>query len=639
VKGKGGPFPSCDVRRRHVIKRLVLLAAALLLLLSAPGSKANAIQPPSLPASFEARSARTYMDLERQFVYNYLFDPIYGGTYLSVGGQGNVLNDSKDIIFQTNVILFLVGMSAQSPDPNAVKMVNSAAQFILKYLKWGAGGPGTWYQFTNRSGGDPRPVTWEAASEAYVSYGLIWAYEFTGNTDYLNAAQVNLNYQMKTFPDGHILTDLPSHAGDITYRSPERMAYYAMWKLTGNQSYLNYAEKIETAAYGRTGWERVQRNGTTVTIGVHGSSITDEVLYGFLSGDQTALTEGTQSLEQYWAGGYSGREDYQDFLEMDLALWTLTHDPKYQAEAIKAYDKLLEFWDPNPPYGFWADLSHVTKTCFTRGYPTVDITPPTITADPNVTLPLMTITARIVDPQFKWLDFTFDGIGLNPSSVYFYYSLDGIHWSDKLPMIQLANDTFVTTLPRNIWGQNPQYFISASDYFNNTSTVQFTKNFTNVPSSNVSSTLQFTSANVNFPTTILRSSSSSVGGLSVGVVGLGGLGLWVLGLGLGGGLLVVGVLALLFRRPGAGSPAPAAAPAAAGAERNLYCRCPYWVECARVHSQCPTCARLRQLGACCACYIMPPDTCNHPSGLGPVYGPHVDYGPNMNYPPPRNNAR
>jgi hypothetical protein len=80
------------------------------------------------------------MDLERQFVKNYLFDPVYGGTYLSVGGSGNVINDSKDVIFQTNVILFLAGMNTQSPDPDTVRLVDSAGKFILNYLKWEAGG-------------------------------------------------------------------------------------------------------------------------------------------------------------------------------------------------------------------------------------------------------------------------------------------------------------------------------------------------------------------------------------------------------------------------------------------------------------------------------------------------------------------
>jgi hypothetical protein len=409
---------------------------------------------------------------------------------------------------------------------------------------------------------------------------------------------------MITFPDGHILTDIPSHAGDITYRSPERMAYYFMWQLTGNQTYLAYAHKIEATAFGVNGWERLNRNGTEVKIGAHPQSITDEVLFGFVSSDQTSLTEGSQLLDEYWNAGYYGREDYQDFIIMDLALWTATGNVKYQTQAVQAYDKLVEFWDPNPPYGFWRDLSKETKTCFTRGYPLLDMTPPTIAADPVGRV----ITATISDPPFSWLDMTLNGVGVNPASVYLFYSLDGKQWSNNIQLTQTGNGTFAVTVPQSVASHNPQYLISASDYFNNTSTVQLTKAF--VPE-------QTTVTQTTTPPTIPVSAPS-------------GFGFAILALGIGGGVLVIAA-ALFFRRPWAAAPAtPAAAPV--GAERNLYCRCPYWVECARVHPECPTCSRMRELGACCACYIMPSDYCNHPSGLGPVHGPNVNYGP-THHPP------
>lgn len=549
-----------------------------------------------------------YMNLEKQFVEQYIFDKTYGGTFPSVDGKGNVLDSTKDIIFQTNVILFLAGMNAQDPDPQVKAYVDSAAGWIVNHLAWGPDGPGTWDAWGNRNGSSAHRMDWLSHSEAYISYGLLWAYRITGNNTYLQYAKTNLNYQMIGFPDGHILFSPGGgpNASDLTQRSPERMTYYTMYQLTGNTSYLNFAEKVQAAEAALNGWPNIGLNGTAITAGPHATAIVDEALFALVSGNQTALQEARQLFAGYESGDRGSRDDLQNFITLDSAYWTMTHDSTFRDDAIRVYGRLLELWDASPPYGFWTDTGRTTKTCFSRGYPLLDMTPPVITADPTG----RKVTATITDPTFKWLDMTFNGVGVNPASVYLFYSLDGKQWSNNIQMTQTGNGTFAVTVPQNVASQNPQYLISASDYFNNTSTVQFTKAF--VPQQ----------------TTVTQTTAPP----AVPVSAPSGFGFAILALGIGGGVLVIAA-ALFFRRPWAAAPAAPPAPvAAAGAERNLYCRCPYWVECARVHSQCPTCTKMRDLGACCACYIMPSDYCNHPSGLGPVYGPNVNYGPTQRPP-------
>lgn len=581
--------------REYKVLRLISITLALVLLLSLPAIRAYSLQPPSVSADFEVHSARTYMSLEREFVKEFLFDSTFGGTYLSVGGKGNVLNDSKDIIFQSNVILFLAGINTQNPDPDLVRYVDSAASFIVDYLKWGTGGPGTWYASSNRTGGSHQPMTWPAASEAYVSWSLLWAYRITGNQTYLDAVRTNLNYQMLTFPDGHIFTDPLSHRGDITHRSPERMTYFAMWQLTDNRSYLTYAEKIQAAAYGRNALEESSANGTLAVVGMHGMAIVDEVLFALVSGDQTALNEGRQLLEQYRVGGYYSRDDWQNRLVMDLAMWSITHDAKYHDDAVFDYKKVLEFWDPSPPYGFWAQIEKLTKTCFTRGYPTVDMTGPTIAADPQGRV----ISAVIQDPSFTWLNMTFTGIGVNPNSVLLFYSFDGQTWAGSLQMQTTGGDNYSVEVPQDIAVQNPEYLISASDLFNNTSWVEFTKPLI---------TAQIASTTMSQGPLAVASTSSTVPSLPLVTSANGsfGFGFAVIAAGLLGAALLV--IAALVLRPGRRPLPPAESPS------RFVCRCPYWWDCYRQHGDCASCNNMRALGGCCMCLAegARPDYCNHP---------------------------
>jgi len=171
-------------------------------------------------------------------------------------------------------------------------------------------------------------------------------------------------------------------------------------------------------------------------------------------------------------------------------------------------------------------------------------------------------------------------------------------------MTETSNDTFATTVPSTIASQTPEYLVSASDYFNNTSTVQFK------PYGGPQTIVQQTTLQPS--TTGLTSTATTYVTPLVGAAP-NPIGFAVLALGIAGGLIPLILLGIFLRRPGALPPPPAAIaapvaapPAPVSAERNLYCQCPYWIECARVHSQCPTCTRLRQYGACCACYIMPP---------------------------------
>jgi hypothetical protein len=549
------------------------------------------------------------MNLERQFVENYIFDKTYGGAFLSVDGQGNVLNSTKDLIFQTNVILLLAGMNAQSPDPQVKSYVDSAAGWIVNHLAWGDGGAGTWYCCSDRSGSVAQPQTWLAQSESYVSLGLLWAYRITGNTTYLQYARTNLNYQMSNFPDGHIKQNLAPGAGDITYRSPERMSFYSMYQLSGDKSYLDYAEKVQNAAYGVNGWQpdTTLPNGTLVKGGPNGNSIVDEVLFALVSGDQTAFSEGQRLFAAYETYGAGSRDDLQNFIVMDFAFWTMTHNEAFRDDALHVYNELLQLWDSSPPYGFWADGRRLTKTCFMRGYPLLDMTSPVITADPSGQL----VTATITDPPFNWLDMTFDGIGVNPASVYLFYSVDGNQWSSGMVMNQTGTDTFVATVPQDIASQNPQYLISASDYFNNTSTYQFTKTFVS----------QTTTIAPPPPVIVTQTTATHLtanrhaappNGVDPPPVTPTAVGFTVLALGIGGmGFSVIAVALYVMR------PTPQVAEAIVVATEHRY-RCPHCVECAREHFQCPTCVALRKIDACCSCYVMPPGYCSHCSNSAQV---------------------
>jgi hypothetical protein len=591
--------------------------AVIMILIFWSSASACSLQPPDLSLAFESHSARTYMNLEREFMKEYLFDMTYGGTYFALDGKGNVLDSTKNIIFQTNVILLLAGMNSQSPDPDVSRFIDSAAGFVAKYLKWGTEGTGTWYYWSNRSGGDPHRMDWPAPSEAYVSYGLLWAYRITGNQTYLEVARTNLNYQMSNFPDGHILyfpRDVLTHAGDVTYRSPERMTYYSMRQLTGNTSYLDYARRIERATAGRNGWEpdRANQNGTIVKGGPHSSAIVDEVLFALASGDETALDEGRQLFAKYEAGGYSARDNYQDFLVMDLALWTITQNTTYRDDAIRVYNRLLELWDSSPPYGFWATVEKLTKTCFSRGYPLVDMTPPVIEADPEG----QKVSAKIVDPNFKWLNLTYAGIGVNPSSVYLFYSLDGHNWIGAMRMQSSGGDTYTALVPQDVAVRNPLYMISASDYFNNTSIVEFRKpqitaptivaSVTSTTASVVATSMISTSASIVASST----TSTTMPSVPVLVTPIGSLnpGLAVIALAALISGALIAVIALMYRR----RPVPPAG--------YSVWRCPYCWECYRRHGDSLSCNEMRASGHCYM-YI--------PEGLRPGQSNHTppDYRP------------
>lgn len=501
-----------EAHQSQVKGQRLLLTLLLVLILVAPLSSVHALQPPALSSAYEARSARTYMSLEREFVKNYLFDNVYGGTYFSVDGSGNVLNSSKNIIFQTNIILFLAGMDEQHSDPDLVRHVDSAARFIVDHLRWGTYGSGTWILSTDRNGSNPVQMVpgGLAATEAYFSYALLWAYKITGNSDYFNVARTNLDTEMLLMPSGHILSNLPAMTWDVTYRSPERMAYYLMWQLTGNSSYLDFAKKVQSAALGNNGWEiHDYGNGTLAKLYIHGNALIDEVQYALVTGNESAINESRQRVAEYSAqvhdnfatGSDQGREFHQKLLAMDLGMWTITRELQYRDAAVQEYGNLLKFWDSSAPYGFWVSLAKQTKTCFSRGYPIADLTGPVIQADPIS----VNVTANIVDPTWQWLGLNYSGIGVDPSSVYLFYSLDGQDWAGSLRMRMMGDGSYAIAVPSNVSDRNPVYLVSASDYFNNTSTVLFSK-LPTTPTIVVSSTT--TPAGSSVPLVVASTTSS-----------------------------------------------------------------------------------------------------------------------------------
>ncbi len=457
-----------------------------------------AMQIPAESLDLETHSARNYMIKEREFIKNHLFDKEYGGVYFSLDREGRVLNSTKYLIAQANAILFLSGLSSQSPDPEAIQCVDSSAAFIADHLKWGHMGPGSWWAFSNRAGGGRGWMVWLAPSEAYVSYALLWAYRLTGKSRYLDIARVNLDYQISQFPEGRVLRDADSDGAldeDVGYRSPERMAHYTMWQMTGEPRYLEFVRKFHEAYAGRNAWEEV-RDGGKIRTYLHGSAIVDLVQYALVSGERTAIEESLQLVEAYWRqggndyfrliydlvvpehpgklpsnnGADNGKDHYQKRLAMDLALWTITGDTKYQTDAVATFKNLVKFWDPEPPYGFWFSLTKEKKTCFTIGHPClVDITPPSIRA---MLINRTQVRAEIVDPDYEWLNFKLRGIGVNPDSVSLFYSVDGRDWI-KVRMRRSGN-VYTASLPAHLGREIKRYMISASDHFNNTARVELT---------------------------------------------------------------------------------------------------------------------------------------------------------------------
>jgi hypothetical protein len=287
-------------------------------------------------------------------------------------------------------------------------------------------------------------------------------------------------------------------------------------------------------------------------------AVLDEIQYTLVTNDTTALSESRQLMEAFWTQGGTGREYYQARIVMDLGLWTITQETKYRDDAMRIYGYLLEFWDPSPPYGFWAGLDRMTKTCFTMGYPLLDITAPAIDADPEG----RRISAEIIDPNYQWLDLTHLGIGVNPSSVYLFYSLDGQNWTGSMRMQTAEGDTYTVLVPQDVAARNPLYLISASDYFNNTSRVEFRKQ----------------------QNTVVASSTDSIG---ISFLAVGG--------GIAGAALAVG-LGLAYRRgtgPAGGVPMC----------YDLH-RCAYWYRCTRRHYAYPTCyvGQTQTAIGCAICY-------------------------------------
>jgi hypothetical protein len=84
---------------------------------------------------------------------------------------------------------------------------------------------------------------------------------------------------MNNFPDGHIMTNLRGHSGDVSYRPPERMSYYLMWQQTSNASCSKYLAKFQGATIGENGWEHSILNGTLVNQYLHGMAVLDEIQY------------------------------------------------------------------------------------------------------------------------------------------------------------------------------------------------------------------------------------------------------------------------------------------------------------------------------------------------------------------------
>jgi hypothetical protein len=421
------------------------------------------------------------MESEREFLKEYIFDHEYGGVFLTIGPNGSIVDPRKFFIAQSNVVLFLKGMDSQSPDDS-----------ILKNLKWGHMGSGTWYGFTNRTGGNVTWLVWPPPSESYVSYGLLEAYQYTGNKAYFNAAKANLDHQLTFFPDGHVFTDNNTdrtYDTDVGYRFPERIGHLKMWTITGQEKYKNFAISFQEAYNGFHAREYVIENGEMKTLYLHGISVIDVICYSYILNDKDAIDMGIALRSRYWLqigndsyvrtdgqGADNGRDYYQKRLMMDLILWSMTSNQSYQRGAIESYHHLLRFWDESPPNGFWFSLAKIEKTCFSIGYPAlIDMTAP-ILEESNITQSptFSTIfTLDVFDPNYQWLDFDLKGIGVNENQSYLYYKpQDKTVWVRE--EFSLENNKLSAPTDPYPPETKIDYFFSLSDNFDNrwNSTVQ-----------------------------------------------------------------------------------------------------------------------------------------------------------------------
>lgn len=375
-------------------------------------------------------SAYDHYVLERDFLMRYVHDAEEGGFYYWVDKDGEVQDDRKYSLFQSNIILWFGGLESQHPDPRNIRMIEDAADYLVEHLYKGNG---EWYEYDTRNHRAALDFFWNPRSESYISFALLQAYRLTDEDKYLVAALETNERQRQKFPDARVFS-LVQRDQEIGHRFPEHMGHYEEYILTGNQEAIEYVRLFDEQYRGRYAKEILSEEADIFYF--HGMAVIDKLLYGYLDKNNAAYEEGSKGRNGYWSMRHDdarsfnpeipgessdhGRDYYDKRLAMDLIEWSRRGVQVYQDDAVDMWDEVKRFWDTEFPYGFMINTVDDRKTCFSIGVSQylMDLKGPEVVSYQNDTKGLFNHQVKVTfqDQGFEWNDVSLRGIGADPES-------------------------------------------------------------------------------------------------------------------------------------------------------------------------------------------------------------------------------
>lgn len=418
---------------------------------------------------------------ERDFVEKFVLDQKNGGYNYWVERDGSVRDSKKYSIFQANMILWLGGIQSQKSDQKNIVMIKRAADYLVKYLYKGNG---EWLEFDSANHRTKQEFFWNPRTETYIAYALFQAYRITDTKSYLRVAIETTKAQREKFPQAVIYADYDEKL-DIGYRFPEHLGQYQEFRMTREPAALAYAQLYDMNYRGRFAKELLTPDGKSYYY--HGMATLAQLIYGYVAPDDAAFGAGSIGRESYWSTQHddgqhfdplkpgessdNGRDYYDKRIAMDLVEWSKRNDDEYRHDALDTWETVKSFWDQSAPYGFLVNTSEDRKTCFTIGMPMMlmDLTPPKVVEYRDVQTDFWNhqLTVTLNDPEYKWNDIKFRGIGMDPTQLKFHTPWGFIY--GPLDAKQGPCETCVTytkNLISPFWGSVEVY---AADLFGNAS--------------------------------------------------------------------------------------------------------------------------------------------------------------------------
>jgi hypothetical protein len=350
-----------------------------------------------------------------------------------VDGSGKVIDQKKFSLFQANVILWLGGLHSQIPDKKNIEMIESAADYLVENLYKG---DGHWFEYFDPETEEKMEFFWNPRSENYIAFALFHAYKFSGKEIYRQIATETAKRQRADFPDGKIFAEF-DEALEIGQRFPEHMGHYEDYKINKDQEALAFIHKYDQNYRGIYAIEKFLTPEGEVFDFRHGLAIIDKLLFGYVSKKEAAFAEGVALYQKYRNQGHqddkafrnevpgeasdNGRDYYDKRISMATIIWSKLKEEKFREEIIQMWNESTHFWHNQAPYGFYINTAQDRKTCFSINQPAmlIDLTPPTILKVTNDQKALWNNQLKILvhDPNYKWLDYEFKGIGTDPQSI------------------------------------------------------------------------------------------------------------------------------------------------------------------------------------------------------------------------------